>query len=497
MPALPFLRSRPVTSGVSRRAARAIASRWWPLVVLAAVLLFFASAPDVKVRSVSVRWLIAVFTGIALMAWWALDSVLRRVHQAFVPYLVAALAVATSVAVGYGLAHMQGIRGLSLVHLMALAGIAAVVGLYGRPAFGRLRVSAIPMLVAMASWAAYLDITVLVRPFRDARLYIGAGTTFSSGAPVYLKAPLPAVPADWTTLPYLYPPFTLPVFGALSHLPHALAVAAVVAACGASIVAGLLLLGVPWRVVPLLLAWPPLTIGVQVGNMACIGFLLLAATWRWGAAAPLTGVFKAQSSIVALWLVRERRWRSLFIGIAIGVVLVLVTLPFTGVSLYGDWVRSLGYFQTSLADFPSTMGLALQRSLPAAAAVAIAVATVVVGLLVGGREGLARLGIAAVAGSPTLYMHGLAFGLPALLMLDAVSFWGLAAVTPWSIGGWCALGVTIMLLVLGLSRRGLADAGVPEDSLRDTAHPLGAELEPWPDTLAGRLPITVGARARV
>ncbi|HEY5630104.1 MAG TPA: hypothetical protein VIR16_11390, partial [Candidatus Limnocylindrales bacterium] len=67
MPALPFLRSRPVTSGVSRRAARAIASRWWPLVVLAAVLLFFASAPDVKVRSVSVRWLIAVFTGIALM----------------------------------------------------------------------------------------------------------------------------------------------------------------------------------------------------------------------------------------------------------------------------------------------------------------------------------------------------------------------------------------------------------------------------------------------
>jgi hypothetical protein len=81
-------------------------------------------------------------------------------------------------------------------------------------------------------------------------------------------------------------------------------------------------------------------------------------------------------------------------------------------------------------------------------------------------------------------------------MLDAASFWGMAAVTPWSMGGWWALGLALVLLVVGLSRRGLAHAGVPEEALRDMAHPLGAELEPWPDTLAGRLPIAVGARVR-
>ncbi len=239
--------------------------------------------------------------------------------------------------------------------------------------------------------------------------------------------------------------------------------------------------------------------------MASIGFLLFAATWRYGAAAPLAGVFKAQSGVVALWLVRERRWRSLAIGAGAVAVLVLATLPITGVAIYGAWLRGLDHFQASLARFPSMMGLALQRYLPIAAAAGVAVAAVCLGLLAGGRQGLARLGVAAVVASPTVYIHGLAFGLPAVLMLDGATAWGLLAVSPWSLGGWWMLAVAMAMLLMGLTRRaaagpapasggGAAEAprggpvAVPADPPGAHAHPLAGHREPWPDDPRALLP---------
>jgi hypothetical protein len=464
---------------------------------MAAATLFVGQ--DYMVQRLPFMMVIVAATLLSVASWWGIDAVLALRRGRLLPLI---LVIVAALVIGQAARELT-IRGLRVprgagLHLGIMAGIAVVAGAYARAALGRGRPGTqVVMLSALASWVAYLDLTILRSPFRDASLYLVAGATFARGGVPYITAPMTSVPADPSALPYLYPPFTLPFFAALSRLPHALGLAVIVGLCAAGVVLGLRLLGVKWRFLLILLAWPPLAIGVQVGNVACIGFLLLAATWRFGAAAPLSGVFKAQSGLISLWLVRERRWRPLLMGLGVIALLIVVTLPITGLSIYGTWLRSLGYFQQSFAYLPGTMGLALQRYFPAVVAAAAAIAVTVIGLLVSGREGLARLGIAAIAASPTVYIHGLAFGLPAVLMLDAAMFWALMILVPWWIGAWLMLAVTLAMLLAGLARRHLvnpaavagdaqpppgggplgAERSLPFDS---AVHPLGASLEPWP-----------------
>jgi hypothetical protein len=469
-------------------------SRWWPGIVLATVAASLALWYHGLVRGVLLVPVVTVEVLLGIGMWWTVDAALpRRGGKALALGLVVVGAIAAN-----RLARLVVLRGLHLTNgdasrLGILAVVAILAGAYLRVLLRHeQRGRQLLVMTAIASWAPYLDFMILSRPFRDAGLYLVAGGQFARGTVPYITAPMTSRMADLTMLPYLYPPFTLPFFAALSKLPHVLGIAIIVGLCVAAVVVGLRLLGTQWRFMPLLLAWPPLAIGMQVGNVACIAFFLLAATWRYGAAAPLTGVFKAQSGVVALWLVRERRWRSLVIGCAAIAGLILVTLPLTGVVIYGDWIRGLGYFQASTVKLPDIKGMALQRYLPATVAVAVAIGAVVIGLLARGRQGLARLGIAAIVASPTLYVHGLALALPGILMLDSAAVWGVLAVSVWV--GWVGLAATLAVLVAGLTRRGLADiaaagpeAGTrapvhdPIDSVDVLVHPLGSLDEPWPD----------------
>jgi hypothetical protein len=362
------------------------------------------------------------------------------------------------------------------VQLGATVGAAFAAGGFARLAFGsRAVVTQLVLAAAVAIWGYYDTLTILHQPFRDVKLYLTTGTAWLDGQPVYLREPLTAMPADWTKLPYVYPPFLLPLFGALSRLPHGVVIAVWEVLAVAAVILAFKLLGVRNGWLPILFIWPPVAVGLSVGNAAPFGFLGLAAGWRWGPALVLGGVFKIQAAIPSLWLLRERRWRSFALGCAIAAALMLVTLPLTGLAIYGDWLRGLAAFEGTVRRIPLMQGSALQRYLPSGLAIGLAVLAVVASLLASGRMGLSRFGLAAVVASPTLYVHGLTFVVPAALWLDAAGLWlVMGLVVPLGWGLWLAIAALMIALMLGRTR----EATATDSSL---LHPLGAHLEPWPD----------------
>ena len=98
-----------------------------------------------------------------------------------------------------------------------------------------------------------------------------------------------------------------------------------------------------------------------------------------------------------------------------------------------------------------------------------------------GREGLARLGLASVVVSPSLWGHGFVFGIPSFLRLRAEWLWLVAGMM--SIGQWpgpqLALGIGVTVwFVKGMVRH-------PGDGAADKlGHrplpPLGSVAERWP-----------------
>ncbi|MGH2464057.1 MAG: hypothetical protein ACRDGI_01205, partial [Candidatus Limnocylindrales bacterium] len=219
--------------------------------------------------------------------------------------------------------------------------------------------------------------------------------------------------------------------------------------------------------------------GLYVGNVALPLFVLFAAGPLLGSSLIVGALLKPQSAIAGLWLVRERQWQAIGLALAVLAGLVLATLPMTGFEPWRAWLDGLGWFSRSQPLVPRTFyGLALAEYVPGALAIGAAVAALAAGLLVGGRPGLARLGVASVVASPSLYAHGFTIALPALLELRALAFWAAIAIT--SVAGglswFAALGLVGASWFLPILRRPDHDRGGTEDEL----HPLGTVAEPWP-----------------
>jgi len=396
----------------------------------------------------------------------------------------AAVALATLVAGPWLASRASAVLGL---HLGPLRGATLVVsfvagGMVRGWTADRRSTTSLVALAAAFSWLMY-DIPQLPdRPLRDLLLYLDAGTTALHGASPYIRAPvLPPLSVD---LPFVYPPLTIPLFELLAAIPQPVAEGIWVVASIAAVVAGLWLLGIRGRWLLALLAWPPLALGIAVGNVASFIFFLYVAGFRVGAALFLSGLFKPQSTIPALWLVREGRWRQIATGVGIVVLLTVIALPLTGFNAWPDWLNGLRYFQDSFAASPSMQGLSFSRSLGALALV-LTIVSIGIAFVARGRNGLARFGLAGIISSPTLYVHGLSPLLAGALGLGPELLWFVLGLAPWRIGfpsGWLALGVV-----------GLALAVRPGDDLRRPGdlsparadlHPLGQARQVWPDEAA-------------
>ncbi|MEO8229431.1 MAG: glycosyltransferase 87 family protein [Chloroflexota bacterium] len=342
-----------------------------------------------------------------------------------------------------------------------------------RPSFNAVTLMALEVLAASLiydiaySWDGGL---------RDLRLYLSAGSNFVAGGAVYTVEPIHSYPSDLGSLPFLYPPPTLPVFGLLSTLPFSIAAALWVAGSVAAIVWSLRLLGLswPWTIAGLL--WPPIEQGLFVGNIAAPSFLLLAMALRLAGGLVLGGLLKPQNGVMALWLLRERAWRSLFLGIGTVLAVVLCTLPFTGIALWFDWVSSLFAYQESQRLLPGLYGIGLGRYLPLSVFLVVTAFVIVLALVPRGRESLGRLGLASAVASPSLWTHGFIVALPAFLRLRASLCWlalGLLCTGDFP-GPQLALALPVAAWITG--RLGRRDIAAP-----DELHPLDRSVEPWPD----------------
>ena len=325
----------------------------------------------------------------------------------------------------------------------------------------------------VVSWVIY-DILFWGQTIQlyDLRVYLGSAARWLDGGQPYLTAPLTAWPATPQSDYFLYPPPLLPVFAALSRLPGGPVDVGWVAFLMACAYKAYRLLGLSrtWSVA--LLAFPPVAIGFESGNVASLTFLLFAAGFRTGGTLIVDGFFKVQTGLPALWLVRQRRWRGILAGTAAVAVIVLVTLPLVGLDSWRTWWEGLSYRAESQIAVPSLYGYSYARDLSGYVYTGISVVLVGVALLLRGRSGLAALGLASIFASPALWPHGFVFALPALLMFEngALLWMGLGASAVgsnmWQLfwGGWIAV---------------LAARRLPSGWL----HPLDGTDGPWPSPI--------------
>jgi len=356
----------------------------------------------------------------------------------------------------------------------AVAGLAAWRWRVG--AIGPIAAAAIVALTAMAM----TDVTsIFSQALRDIGIYLKAGDRWLHGLQVYELVPISAAPADLTNYPFVYPPVTLPLFGALSLLPFPVAATAWLAASAAALVAGLQRVGLDWRWCLVLFAWPPVLQGLWVGNVAVWLFLFFAiAPWR-PSALGVGPIFKLYSGIAGLWLLRREHWRSLGIAILGAVAAVLLTLPLVGLASWADWLAGLQAYEVSQRLVPNLYGFGLARYVPWVVFVVVAGIVLVLALRVRDRRHqLAALGVATVTGSPSLFSHGFLVTLPAMFRLD----------TPWF---WLAFGITssapglAWFVVIGLLVASWYVPALRKRAGEDPWHPLGGATEPWPSAPGG------------
>jgi glycosyl transferase family 87 len=335
-------------------------------------------------------------------------------------------------------------------------------------------------IVALTAMAMTDTASFFTQGLRDIGIYLKAGDRWLAGLPVYDQVPIDTAPADLSNYPFLYPPLTLPFFGALSQLPFPVATAAWAAASAAALLAGLRRVGLSWRWCLVLFAWPPIVQGLWVGNVAVPLFLFFAiAPWRPSALA-VGPIFKVYSGIAGLWLLRREHWRSLAVAMFAVLAAVALTLPLVGLEQWRDWLAGLEAYQVSQRLLRNLYGFGLAGYLPWIVFVVAAAVVVVLALRTRDRrDQLARLGVATVTASPSLFSHGFIVTLPAMFRLDTPWFWlafGMTACAP-GLAWFVVIALLVVSWYVPHLRKGAVD---------DPWHPLGAATEPWPSAPAER-----------
>ncbi len=322
----------------------------------------------------------------------------------------------------------------------------------------------------VASWVIY-DILFWQQTnhLYDLNVYLGSAARWLDVGHPYMTAAISSWPYGPRNDFFLYPPPLLPVFGLLSRLPDGPVAIGWTLAMVACTYKAYRYLGLSKIYSLVLLTFPPVTIGFESGNVAGLTFLLFAAAVKSGGTLIVDGLFKVQTGMPALWLIRARRWRGLLAGTTAVLVIVLVTLPIVGVDSWRAWWDGLGYRATSQAAVPALYGFSYAKVLPGGAYVALCVAFLGLALLFRGRRGLAALGLASIFASPALWPHGFVFALPAVLLLENGAL-------VWLILGAGAFGPNMWLLFMAGWVGVLGARRMPAGRL----HPLLGRDGPWP-----------------
>jgi Glycosyltransferase family 87 len=333
-----------------------------------------------------------------------------------------------------------------------------------------------PVVVGLAAVAAPLVVYEAVRVVTnfpvsiDLVIPLQAAERWLSGGAVYLADGFrdpEAIP------PFLYPPFVLPLIGALTQLPADMLRWVWLAAFVGIAVLTCRRLAMPWWLVPFAIAWPPFAEGVWNGNIQVVLFAAFVVTF-WVSpnqhdlaidardltdrrqTGPLTGFTAATVGAVKVsqafaWLVVARHQpRAAILGATPWLVVVVATLPLTGIGLYRDWLG-----QASLAADPRwpMIGVPLLLYLPQLVVFAITAASIVIALRLRGPDAGAWAGLLMLVVAPNLHAFTGLFAIPAMLLVRReVALIAVIGMASYTAPGWW-LGVTLLVATLALGGR--------------------------------------------
>ncbi|MFL5675761.1 MAG: glycosyltransferase family 87 protein [Chloroflexota bacterium] len=357
----------------------------------------------------------------------------------------------------------------------------------------RLLVGALVVLLAILTVRAHLT-TTLVDPNVgvDVEIPLRAADRWLAGGEPYLAQSF--VSGTGADLPFLYPPFTLPLFAVLSWLPRQPVLWASVALLLGAAVVTLRRLRIPWLWVPLVVAWPPFVEGIIHANLTILLFLAFVilfykatgSPWRAdprdvsrpnesvvevGGLATVIGAVKASQSHAWLFVLHYR-WRAAVVG-AIGVVaLVLLTVPVIGTDAWFDWIAQLGRASDPTWAYG---GFALTRFVPPLVGMAVAVVCVVAVWFVPKHDGGPWVGLLSTVGALSLHAFGLLFMIPAMLRIRLE----IALIAACMVATYSYEGAWAGIILVTAAYAGATFA--PED--------LRARLSDWPAPVGGAAPM--------
>lgn len=280
----------------------------------------------------------------------------------------------------------------------------------------------------------------------DTKAYIAAGRHILDGNPLYDSRLTVAGPFGL----FLYPPPFAIGFVPFALLPEIAAIWLWIGILTAAFLAGVALLpvsrGVRWAIVLLAALQWPFLYTMKLGQVTPILWLAFAAGWRaidrpsiLGGSIAVGTLIKVQPALLGLWAIASRRWRAVAWSIALAVVVVIITLPFTGVGAWPDFFTTLfrvsNAVTTPHSDAPGAIAFGAGASAAVSTVIEWAWITIVVALSIFAwfrrDPGTAYVMtvIASQAISPLLWEHyAMILLLPVALLLERRQWW--AAVIP-------------------------------------------------------------------
>lgn len=263
----------------------------------------------------------------------------------------------------------------------------------------------------------------------DLVIPLRAASRWLSGEQVYLEEAF-AYGAGYD-LPYLYPPYALPLFAPFTAIPRDLLLWAWFFASLAMAAWSCRALGIPARWIPPVLAWAPFAEGLVNGNIQIAifaGFVLILirgvagetpsrparrSILATGLVAAGTAFLKVSQPHLIAFLARWDR-RSAIVAVLAITAIALATLSVTGVDLWREWLDQL----RRAADPSWTVGgPTLARYLPPPLSTLVVLGCLAAVLVVPRASAPVWVGVLMVIGAPSLHTYYLLFLLPAMLRI--------------------------------------------------------------------------------
>jgi hypothetical protein len=333
----------------------------------------------------------------------------------------------------------------------------------------------------------------------DLEIPLRATQRWVNGGQPYLASSFQAPPGP--DLPFLYPPFVLPILAPLLVLPRALVLVGWVVACALGSAWGMRRLGIPWAWTIIVMTWPPFAEGIIGGNVQVLLFAAFIALFyarvpgrgplagdalpihrdptapdtpalREGVLATIVAALKVSQLHAWLYLFL-RRPRAAVLGVLVLGAMVLLTVPLTGIDVWFDWLA-----QVRRAADPEWRigGLALEKLVPQAVALGVTVASLLALWFVPRERAGSWVGVLAVVGALSLHIYGILFMLGAWLLVRREIGLIAATLVAWFTvpGVWAGVLLVAATWALGATRwPGLLEPGRSTDTT-EAAAPIEA-----------------------